>query len=109
MEHQRCRAHNRNGAQCYNHALKGQHVCGFHGGKTPVSLEAARKRLNDLVDPSITRLGKLLQHPNGNVAMAAVKDVLDRAGYKPTEKTETDGRIVIEIEHVKRPFVLPES
>lgn len=33
-------------------------------------------------------LAKLLKSKNDNIKMQAVKDILDRAGYKPIEKTE---------------------
>lgn len=36
-------------------------------------------------------LRKLLRSKNENVKIQAIKDVLDRAGYKPVEKTEISG------------------
>ena len=36
-------------------------------------------------------LKKLLKSKNESVKMQAIKDVLDRAGYKPVEKTEISG------------------
>ena len=36
-------------------------------------------------------LRKLLKSKNENVKMQAIKDILDRAGYKPVEKTEISG------------------
>lgn len=43
--HARCTAHNRAGGPCGKHPLKGQRVCGNHGGKSPVALAAADRRL----------------------------------------------------------------
>jgi len=42
-------------------------------------------------------LRKLLKSNNENVKMQAIKDVLDRAGYKPTDKVEHSGSIPIVI------------
>lgn len=43
-------------------------------------------------------LKKLLKSKNENVKMQAIKDVLDRAGYKPTEKSEITGNIPVVIQ-----------
>lgn len=51
---------------------------------------AAEARIQALVDPALTRLGLLIDNADGDsVKLSAVKDVLDRAGYKPVEKRET--------------------
>lgn len=42
-------------------------------------------------------LKKLLKSKNENVKMQAIKDVLDRAGYKPIEKAEINGTIPVVI------------
>lgn len=39
------------------------------------------------------QLNKLLKSSNENVRMQAIKDVLDRAGYKPKEKVEHSGNV----------------
>lgn len=52
--------------------------------------EAAEARIQALVDPAINRIGNLIDFgENDSVRLAASKDALDRAGYKPTEKRET--------------------
>lgn len=38
-------------------------------------------------------LGKLLKNKNANIRIQAIKDVLDRAGYKPTDKVDVNGNI----------------
>jgi hypothetical protein len=45
-------------------------------------------RLRELVDPAITRLEDLIHDEQSSVALAAVRDILDRAGYKATERVE---------------------
>lgn len=42
-------------------------------------------------------LRKLLKSNNENVKMQAIKDVLDRAGYKPIEKSEITGGYTVEL------------
>lgn len=42
-------------------------------------------------------LKKLLKSKNESVKMQAIKDVLDRAGYKPVEKTEISGTGVVQL------------
>lgn len=42
-------------------------------------------------------LKKLLKSKNENVKMQAIKDVLDRAGYKPVDKTELSGTGVVQL------------
>lgn len=39
------------------------------------------------------KLKKLLNSKNENIQIQAIKDILDRAGYKPIEKTEVTGNI----------------
>lgn len=42
-------------------------------------------------------LKKLLKSKNENVKMQAIKDVLDRAGYKPVDKTEISGTGTVQL------------
>lgn len=42
-------------------------------------------------------LKKLLKSKNENVKMQAIKDVLDRAGYKPIEKAEVSGTGIVQL------------
>lgn len=43
------------------------------------------------------KLKKLLNSKNENIQMQAIKDVLDRAGYKPMEKAEISGAGVVQL------------
>ncbi len=84
----RCHAHKTNGENCPNWAIRGGTVCHVHGGRAPQVKQAAQDRLRNLVDPAITRLEILINDEMSSVALAAVKDVLDRNGFKATEKVE---------------------
>ena len=60
-----------------------------------------------LVDPSLNRIARTIaDDQNPALALAAARDILDRAGDKATEKIQSDGRTVIEIEYVDRPNAL---
>jgi hypothetical protein len=59
---------------------------------------SAEQRLADLVDPAITALTELVESSNIDaIRLAAIKDVLDRAGFKPRERIEQSGKVVIEV------------
>jgi hypothetical protein len=79
----------------------------MHGGKSPQALAKAEDRLRSLVHPAITGLAELIAKADSDsVRLSAIRDLLDRTGYKPTEKVQSDGRTVIEIEYVDRPNAL---
>jgi hypothetical protein len=83
-----CTAHAKSGGQCKNGSIPGGFVCRFHGGGAPQVKQKARERLAALVDPSITKLSKLLRAKNDMVAIRAVENVLDRNGYKPLQQVQ---------------------
>lgn len=87
----RCKAVSKaRGEQCKRMAIPGGTVCRYHGGAAPQVQQKAKERLAALVDPSITRLAKLIKAKNEKVALGAVKDVLDRNGFKPSVKVNPD-------------------
>ena len=65
----------------------------MHGGSAPQVREAARRRLLALVDPALATLARSLKldGPAASVALAAAKDVLDRAGMKGAEVLQLTG------------------
>lgn len=66
---------------CKQPAIAGGTVCRYHGGAAPQVMAKAEERLKSLIDPAITRLSQLIaQQEFPSVAIAAVKDVLDRNG-----------------------------
>lgn len=53
---------------------------------------AAAERIASFVDPALSELIRIVQLGDSDaVKLAAVKDVLDRAGYKPTDKQQISG------------------
>lgn len=90
MKAQRCKARSsRSGAPCKRFALLGASVCTSHGGAAPQVRRTARERLAGLVDPAITRLAALVRHGRpDHVALAAARDVLDRAGLAAPKRFE---------------------
>jgi hypothetical protein len=70
-------------------------VCGSHGGRAPQVKKAAAERLAEMVDPLLTELFRIAQSgENDAVRLAAIKDALDRAGYKPREKVDISQQII---------------
>lgn len=64
-------------------------VCIMHGGSAPQVKMAAEERLKALADPAITRLEYLIDHGDSDaVRLGAVKDALDRAGFKPVDRKQ---------------------
>lgn len=79
------------GSQCGNPPLPGGKVCRFHGGKAPQVLAAsARNILESLVGPALAKMSEILNDESTPpaVRLAAVRDILDRTGFKPTERVE---------------------
>ena len=77
------------GKQCKNPPVNGATVCRIHGGAAPqVQAAAARRVLDALVTPALIELRKLVEEESTPkpVKLGAIKDILDRTGYKaPTQ------------------------
>lgn len=72
----------RTGEQCRRPAARGANVCPVHGGSAPQVKAAARRRLDQAADVLVQRLLKFALDGDvaDNVALAAIRDALDRAG-----------------------------
>jgi HEAT repeat protein len=91
----RCRAHRSNGEACSAYAIHGGTVCVVHGGAAPQVKRSAQERLAEMVDPLLTELFRIARSgENDSVRLAAIKDALDRAGYKPREKVDVNVQTV---------------
>jgi hypothetical protein len=76
------------GKQCLQPAIPGGAVCRYHGGAAPQVIRRAQERLDALVDSAINQLARLLKSKSDAVVLNAVKDILDRCGYKAIERTQ---------------------
>lgn len=56
-----------------------------------------KENFSSLAIEAQQELKKLLKSKNENVKMQAIKDVLDRAGYKPVDKTEVSGTGIVQL------------
>jgi len=74
--------------------MLGQSVCFIHGGKSPQALRKAEERMRDLVHPAISALEREINKDE----FAAVKYVLDWAGFKPTDQpTPADASAMVHV------------
>jgi hypothetical protein len=92
----RCTAHStRTKERCRRWAIRGGKVCATHGGRAPQVKATAQERLAALVDPALKVHRQALQSftRNPQAAVTVARDVLDRTGFKPTEKHELSGAI----------------
>jgi len=89
------------GNRCGNPPIPGGNVCSFHGGAAPqVKAAAARNILEALVGPALAKMQEILNDPDTppQVRLAAVRDILDRTGFKPVTQMEVLTIGVIEAE-----------
>lgn len=89
----------RKGGRCGNDAIKGGSVCRMHGGAAPQVRKKAQERLAAMVDPALGVLSYAMSKKSKSLrdAITAAKDVLDRAGHKPTEKHEHGGAVTLKV------------
>jgi hypothetical protein len=74
----------------------------MHGGKSPQALANAEERLKALVHPAISGLAELINSAESDsVRLSAIRDLLDRTGYKPSERVETTGDTTIRVEYAE--------
>jgi hypothetical protein len=103
---QKCHAHSsRTGAPCRRPAIQGGTVCTSHGGAIPNVRAAAERRIQQLILPALATIAQAIRSFDSEpaVAVAAARDVLDRAGYKTALQVESSGGMSIQIEYVNRP------
>jgi hypothetical protein len=92
--------------RCKRAAIRGGNVCVIHGGGSPHVKLKAEQRLALMVDPLLTELYRIaMQGESDGVRLQAGKDLLDRAGLKPTDKVQADHELSIKIVHEDQPGV----
>jgi hypothetical protein len=75
-------------------------VCRVHGGSTRHVREKARERLEELVIPAISTLRRLVASAETDaVQLQAARDILDRCGFKPTDKVEQATEVVVRVSY----------
>ena len=102
MNRPKCNGHNRQGKPCGNYPMRGGKVCKNHGGKAPQTMKAsARRLLKEMVEPALFQLRTIIDHPDTPpaVRLAAIRDILDRTGYKPPIQVEHLSRDSLEREY----------
>jgi hypothetical protein len=90
---QRCGRKRVNGEGCRQWAMRGQTVCMLHGGKAPQALRKAEDRMRELVHPALSSLAKQI----GQDQFAAVKYVLDWAGFRSETVAQTDSSVTVTV------------
>lgn len=88
----RCTARRQDGQPCKAMAARGANVCRVHGGSAPQVKAAARRRLEQAADVLVQRLLGLALDGDASdpVALAAIRDALDRAGLNPKTAVEVE-------------------
>lgn len=87
----RCTAKStRSGEQCKKSAIKGGTVCKTHGGSAAHVANKARERLNELVEPALVQLNRILsaQGTSDSDRLRSIQMVLDRTGFGPGSTIE---------------------
>ena len=80
-------------------------MCTAHGAGAAQVREAAQRRLLAMVHPALDALRKLIdQADSDSVRISAIRDILDRTGFKPTLQLETEQEIVIRVIDEERPL-----
>ena len=97
---QKCKARSsQTGKPCGHWAVRGGTVCHMHGGSAAQVKARARQRLDDMVDPALGKLRKLINAESESVSLQAIAQILDRTGYKLPERLETDSAVTIKVEY----------
>ncbi len=98
-----CTAHLRNGSgtRCKKQAMKGQTVCGSHGGQAPQNKAAAARRLLESIDPAAAELVRIaLKGKTERDRLTAIKELFERAGFGEAKRIQAEGELTITINGV---------
>ena len=100
MQRRICGRKTRGGYPCKISPMRGQTVCRMHGGMAPQNIKTAEERLRAMVHPAISGLAELINKADSDsVRLSAIRDLLDRTGYKLPDKLETSGDSTIRVEY----------
>ena len=88
------------GEPCKAPVMRGARVCKMHGGMAGHVRDAARLRLERLVDPAISTVRELmLRGETHTVRLKAATEVLDRAGIIAEQKLEVDNQVTVTVSY----------
>jgi len=73
--------------------MHGQMVCRMHGGSSPQALQKAEDRMRELVHPALNSLARQIDDDQ----FAAVKYVLDWAGFHSEIVSQTDASVTVTV------------
>lgn len=97
------------GKRCKRRPIPGGRVCVMHGGKAPQVQLAAEERLKALEIPALVRLEELMQQKEfPSVAIAAVKDALDRIRGKASESLAVNHTGTLTLEQLVTQSIIPK-
>ena len=99
-----CRARRRGTDElCRGLAMQGSRVCRIHGGTAPQTMQKARLRLLELIDPAITTLAReMATAERSGDKQRAANSLLDRAGVPRVVKSpESDVARALLIERLR--------
>lgn len=86
-----CSAHRRDGKLCKSPAVKGLKVCRMHGAGAPQVRNAAKLRLQELVNPAIATLAREMTTADKSAdKQRAANSILDRAGFGRASRVEVE-------------------
>jgi hypothetical protein len=93
-----CTATRRDGSQCTNYAIRAATVCRMHGGSAPQVERAAQVRLLMAAERVAGTLLEIAGDKSIPVAvrLAAVRDVLDRAGLAPAQQVALQAEVTVQ-------------
>lgn len=95
-----CTAHKTTGEPCRAPAMRGSRVCQAHGGMAGHVREAAKARIERLVEPAIGTLREvMLRGDSHSVRLKAAESILDRAGIVAEQHVEVDNQVTVRVSY----------
>lgn len=80
--------------------MRGSRVCRAHGGAAGHVREAARLRLERLVEPAIGTVREMMLRGDSHaVRLKAAESILDRAGIVAAQQVEVDNQVTITVSY----------
>jgi hypothetical protein len=95
-----CHAKRTDGTPCRAPVVRGAKVCRAHGGAATQVKDAARRRLEELVMPSVSKLRTLMLRGESHaIQLKAAESILDRAGIVAQQQVDVDNHVSITVSY----------